>query len=177
MADGQVLPLQLTLPHLDVAADDLASNTVSTAGGAGEEEVIVSAAFLSLFPAVVVVAHAHAEARLSAVEGSASLELNRVGSGGHRTALVAQAAEEGQLAESDSDACRAVVELEPAFEDAAKTAITPLRVEVKVDPVMPLGERAAAASVSTHARVVLRVGQLDTDQAPLVPAGVPEAVF
>ena len=156
-------PLQLTLSHPDVAADDLASNAVSTAGGAGEEEVVVPTASFNLFPAFVIVAHAHAKAGLSAIEGAVSLELHGVGSGGHRTALVAQAAEEGQLVESDSDACDAIVELETAFEDAAEPAITPLSFEVEVDSVRPLGERAATASVSTHARVVLRVGQLDAD--------------
>ena len=163
-----VLPSSSPLAHLDVAAADRASGAVSTAAGADEVEAVRFRA--STF---AVVLHAHADARVLAVVGAASLELQRVCGGGHRAALVADAAAEGQLVDMDVGADGTVAELELAFE----AAVCPLRVEVEVDlATAAVGEKAAAGRLFTHTQVVLRVRQFQDEQATLVPAGVDEAV-
>src|SRR5215831_9425434 len=93
--------LTVRLAHLDVAVvdriiGDVLCGVVTTAAGAGEEEAVrfrdptSTFAFSSTF---AVVLHADAKARVLAVVGAVSLELHRVRSGGHRAALVAEAAE------------------------------------------------------------------------------------
>src|SRR5215510_10609343 len=75
----------------------------------------------------------------------------------------------------DPGAGGTVVELEIALEVAA---VCPLRVEVELDLVTSaVVERTLASRGPTQTRVVLRICQLNDDQATLVPAGVPEAVF
>ena len=168
----------LTLPHLDVAAVDRVigsalSSAVSTAAGAGKIEAVCFHAAIAASTFAVVL-HAHAKGRVLAVVGAVSLELHRVGSGGHRAALVADAAEECYLVDVDLGVGGMIVELEIALE----AAVGPRRIETEVNVATNVGgKRAAAGRVFTHARVVLRIRQFDDNQATLVPAGIPEAVF
>src|SRR5499433_1826470 len=90
--------LTVRLAHLDVAAvdriiGDARSGAVTTAPRAGEVKAIRFRTF-SPSSTFAVVLHAHAKARVVAVVGAVSLELHRVGSGGYRATLVADAAEE-----------------------------------------------------------------------------------
>src|SRR5262245_56861194 len=130
-------PLWLTLPHLDVAVvdriiGDARSGAVSTATSAGEVEAIRFRDFTSIAfsSAVAVVLHSNAEGRLLAVIGAVSLELHGVGSGGHRAALVANAAEEGYLFDADLGVGGVVGELKLTLK---AVVMCPLRVVVELD--------------------------------------------
>src|SRR2546430_1816542 len=109
----------LLLAHLDAARADRASSGEAAAGSANEVKVrrIVHA-----------ILNAHAEARVRAVVGPCPLQLQRIPFRGHRTALIADAAEHGQLVDKNFGAGVSVVELQAAFEET-EAAGSAFRVE------------------------------------------------